>query len=143
MTAAVAGRNPQINLAVKQAILHAGTSFILGFVVSSLMDMDPWVGLVGGTLSAAASLIDSVARPILNRLFNDVDFRNSNRELLFRSVIVLSVLAPLAAALAPLWGVSRAFDATTFIIMRWIWERLNALPIPLNEHVYIVFGEIL
>ena len=66
---------------------EAGQSFVLGFAVRAVFsDMNTVEGLVGGALSAAASLIDTVTRPIIAFCF-DANFQGSRLELLTRTLL--------------------------------------------------------
>ncbi len=117
-------------------IREAGQSFVLGFVVRAVFsDMNTVEGFVGGALSAAASLIDTITRPIIALCF-DANFHGSRLELLTRTVVVLTFLGAATACFAPILGLPAGIDVTTLIIARLAIGMLLG-PGTFDNHVYI------
>ena len=112
--------NHQLNPAIAEGMREAGQSFVLGYAVNALFsNIDLATGLVGGTLSAVASIVDSVTRPMIAGMF-DASYRNSYLELLTRTIVVLTVIVPLAGVVAPMMGMTQAFDATSVLFLRLV-----------------------
>jgi len=118
-------------------IREAGQSFVLGFVVRAVFsDMNTVEGLVGGALSAAASLIDTITRPIIALCF-DANFHGSRLELLTRTLVVLTFLGAAAACFPPVLGLPAGIDTTTLILARLAVGILIGRG-TFDNHVYIV-----
>lgn len=116
---------------------EAGQSFILGFVIRAVLsDMNTVEGLVGGALSATASLIDTITRPIIALGF-DAHFQGSRLELLTRTVVVLTILGAASAFFAPILGLPAGIDITTLIVARLAIGLLLG-PGTFDNHVYII-----
>jgi len=65
--------NHQLNPAIAEGMREAGQSFVLGYAVNALFsNIDLATGLVGGTLSAVASIVDSVTRPMIAGMFDAI-----------------------------------------------------------------------
>lgn len=129
--------NQQLNLAIAQGMRAAGQSFFLGYAFNTLFsNLDFATGLVGGTLSVVASIVDSVTRPMIAGLF-EAGFHNSRLELLTRCIVVLTVIVPLAGVIAPMMGMAQAFDAATVVCFRLIAGVILGAQIS-DHHLYVV-----
>lgn len=129
--------NQQIDPAVARGMRAAGQSFVLGYVFNTLLsNLDFATGLVGGTLSTVASIVDSVTRPMIAGLF-EAGFHNSRLEFLTRVIVVLTVVVPLAVVVAPMMGMTQPFDATTVLVFRLALGMIAGASM-WDHHLYVV-----
>ena len=114
-------------------------SFIVSFVVSTILSLNPIYGLIGGTISFLASRIDSIVSPILGRhieeaIDNTFGSASSIVKFALKLTVVLSIINLAALAIAPLIGLAIEVDLlfTTIISIG-----IN-LPALLNKDVNIL-----
>lgn len=94
-----------MNSAIREPVLAATHSFLAGYVVNSIASGAIWrgvnvtMGLSGGILSAAASIIDSALRPVIGMLF-DANGESEVFQWITRTVIVLSILTVIPVSFA-------------------------------------------
>ena len=92
--------SPQHNAAV----MDAARNFFSGFVVNYIFhSANPGIALLGGAVSATASLIDFAIRPLFTLVFGR-NFHDTVEEAIIRNVVVLSIVSAASIAAAPVIG---------------------------------------
>lgn len=113
-----------MNSAIREPVLAATHSFLAGYVVNSIASGAIWrgvnvtMGLSGGILSAAASIIDSALRPVIGMLF-DANGESEVFQWITRTVIVLSILTVIPVSFAAA-GANAGINVISSIFARMV-----------------------
>ncbi len=108
--------SPRLN----EATMDAGRNFFSGFTVNYILhSANPGTAVVGGVVSAIASLIDCAIRPLLVYLFG-LEFQETIEESVIRNVVVLSIVSATSIAAAPYTGMKIAVNILATLSARTI-----------------------
>jgi|GEM_PF-3534123 len=107
--------NKYANQIPKDAPKTAGTWFAISFTVTTIVTKSLKLGVLGGVLSATATMIDALIKPIMNNLLKEV--HNPTVAYIINDVVVLSILTVLIAVSAPYTGVALSLDILSRIVI--------------------------
>jgi hypothetical protein len=96
--------------------MKAAQGFLATAAISLVAGNAANIALLGGTIAATATLIEALARPLIQAVFPDSPFIGMAISIVIPNILALG----LAASLAPWMGISYRVTSSVLSLLAWV-----------------------